>query len=431
MKPTNVRLQCANILNAVISKHASLPDALSNETNQNINLIKAWCNGVIRHYFSLTEIINLLMKKPLKEKDYDILYLIYIALFQLRTQSAPEYAVVSETVELTKLIKKNWATGLVNAILRNYCREQKKLEAKIKTIDVAFYDHPKWLISKLKNERAENWETLLRENNRVPPVWLRINQQKTNTDDYAKKLDQESTQNPFVPSALLLTESVDVTTLPGFKESFFSVQDLAAQLTAQTLELKPGLRVLDACAAPGGKTAHIAEIEPNLEKLVAIEIDSERAKLIQDNFKRLQLNTKPLQLHIADATDVSTWYDGQLFDRILIDAPCTGTGVIRRHPDIKLLKRESDIKQLCELQKKLLASLWPLLKAGGILMYSTCSILREENTKQIELFIHQTKDAEPMRLPEYWGVSQRIGVQFFQEQNGSDGFYLTKIRKTS
>lgn len=431
MKKNNVRLQCANILNSVITERTSLSYALSKETNENINLIKAWCNGVIRHYFSLSEILNLLMKKPLKEKDHDILYLLYIALFQLRTQSAPEYAVVSETVELTKLIKKDWATGLVNAILRNYCREQKKLEAKIKENDVAYYDHPKWLINKIKNERAENWEALLIENNHTPPVWLRINQQQTNTSDYANKLEQKSTQNPFVPSALLLSESIDVTTLPGFKEGLISVQDLAAQLTAQTLDLKPGLSVLDACAAPGGKTAHIAEIEPNLKRLVAIEIDPERAHFIQDNFKRLQLNSKMLQLHIADATETATWHDGQLFDRILIDAPCSGTGVIRRHPDIKLLKRESDIKQLCELQKKLLSSLWPLLKTGGILMYSTCSILREENTKQIETFISQTNGAEHIPLKEYWGTPQRCGTQFFQEQNGSDGFYIAIIQKTS
>lgn len=425
----NVRLQCANILNDVISEHYSLTSAIAKEKIENTNLVKAWCNGVIRHYFSLTEIIKLLIKKPIKEKDHDILYLIYIALFQLRTKSAPEYAVVSETVELTKLLKKTWATGLVNAVLRSYCREQKKLEEKIDKIDIAHYDHPKWLITLFKKERPENWEALLKENNALPPTWLRTNQQKTNPDDYLKLLEQEATKNPHVPSALLLSESVDIVTLPGFKEGLISVQDLAAQLTAHTLELKPGLRVLDACAAPGGKTAHIAEIEPNLEKLVALEIDPERAKLIQDNFTRLQLNTVPLQIHIADATDISTWHDGKLFDRILIDAPCSGTGVIRRHPDIKLLKRESDIKSLCELQKKLLTSLWPLLKTGGILIYSTCSILLEENTKQIDAFINNAKNAELIPLPEYWGLPQRCGLQFFQQQNSSDGFYIAKIRK--
>ncbi len=426
---SSVRLQCANILNAVVSKHCSLTSALLKENIENTNLVHAWCNGVIRHYFSLSEIIKLLMKKPLKEKDHDILYLIYIALFQLRTQSAPEYAIVSETVELTKLLKKNWATGLVNAILRSYCREQKKLEAKIKMIEVAHFDHPKWLINKFKNERPDNWESLIKENNSLPRTWLRINQQKTNVDDYLKHLKQEATKNPFVPNALLLSESADVVSLPGFKEGLISVQDLAAQLAALTLELKPGLRVLDACAAPGGKTAHIAEIEPNLEKLVAIEIDPERATLIQDNFKRLKLNTSPLQIHIADATELSTWHEGQLFDRILIDAPCSGTGVIRRHPDIKLLKRESDIKNLCILQKKLLTSLWPLLKTGGILLYSTCSILLEENTKQIETFIHKVQNAELISLPQYWGVPQRCGLQLFQQQDGGDGFYIAKLRK--
>ncbi|MDD5277513.1 MAG: 16S rRNA (cytosine(967)-C(5))-methyltransferase RsmB [Methylovulum sp.] len=429
---TNTRGVAVQVLTQVLQKGHSLTVALdqalaSVESGQDRAFIQALCYGVCRHYHYLDFILNQLLAKPLKEMDVKVLAL--IGLYQLRFMRVKTHAAVSETVHATR--KKPWAKGLINALLRTYLRDQETLEQAAKQIPPVVNSHPDWLIQHIQRDWPEQAKQILTENNQQPPMVLRVNLAKISREQYLlqlNSLDITAVAVDFCPSALMLDKPVPVEQLPDFFEGLVSVQDTAAQLAAGLLGLDTGLglRVLDVCAAPGGKTAHILETQPHLSALVAVDIDTARMQRVRDNLQRLQLSATLL---VGDAAKPLDWWDGQLFDRILLDAPCSATGVIRRHPDIKLLRRAEDIAQLQILQKSILEAVWPLLAPGGLLLYATCSVLKQENEQQVLAFLAAHSDAFIELFSGDWGRVGTYGRQILPGDQGMDGFYYARLGK--
>ena len=392
-------------------------------------LTQALCYGVIRWHDRLEAIAAALVDKPLKQRDRDVHYLFLIGFYQILYMRIPDHAVVSATVAATKELDKPWARGLVNAVLRRFLRERDELLRKVDQDPVAQYAHPFWLIERLQQQRPGRWQSILEEGNRHPPMSLRVNRTVMSRDAYIKLLDErdmKSKVSPYAPEAVILDEAVNVDILPGFRDGWVSVQDVAAQLAVGLLDLRPGLRVLDACAAPGGKTCHILESEQDLDSVLALDSDDGRLADVQDNLDRLNLHAELLK---ADAGAVDAWWDGRQFDRILLDAPCSATGVIRRHPDIKYLRSEADIAVLVEQQRRILSELWRTLKPGGILVYATCSILREENEGLLADFVRRRDDVKVLPMGEHWGNEEGIGRQVLPGQDDMDGFYYARLCK--
>jgi 16S rRNA (cytosine967-C5)-methyltransferase len=375
-------------------------------------------------------ILSQLHEKPLK--DVDIKALALVGLYQLNFMRVKPHAAVSETVLAAR--KKPWAKSLINAVLRTYLREQEALENKADQVKVAALSHPDWLVKQIEQDWPEQAQQILLENNQQPPMVLRVNLAKTSREHYLQLLNEQEIDAvaiSFCASAIKLDKPVPVEQLPGFKEGLASVQDTAAQLAAGLLDVQPGQRVLDVCAAPGGKTAHILESQPQLKELVAVDIDESRMLRVSENLQRLGLSATLL---VDDAANPAAWWDGKLFDRILLDAPCSALGVIRRHPDIKLLRRAEDIGSLQALQKTILEAVWPLLAPGGLLVYATCSILKQENEQQVLAFLASHSDAieRPLSLVETldWGVAQVCGQQIITGDSAMDGFYYARIGKS-
>jgi 16S rRNA (cytosine967-C5)-methyltransferase len=422
----NERFQALQILTTVLQDKTPLTHLMPSKADLS-PLTKDICFGVCRHYYRLSALAdNLLNKRP---KDLDLWLCLLIGLYQLHYLRIPDYAVVKDTVALVEQIKKSWAKGLVNAILRTYCREHQSRLTTLNNNPAFSYGHPEWLIQRLQKAWPHHWQGILEANDTHPPMSLRINQQQTSVADYLERLkeaDIGASKLKHASSGMVLDKPCNVQDLPGFAAGDLSVQDEAAQLAVSLLDLKPGLRVLDACAAPGGKTCHILETEPELNTCIALDIDSKRVARIQDNLKRLHLDAETLT---ADALHPSTWWDGQLFDRILLDAPCSATGVIRRHPDIKLLRTEEDISDITELQRDLLTVLWPLLAPGGILVYATCSVMPEENDKQISSFLTQHPDAHFPSSTKAWGHLTGHGWQILPGSEQMDGFFYSVLIK--
>lgn len=377
---------------------------------------RALCFGVCRYVFELEDIANQLLKK--RPKGLEVWLALLMGLYQLHHLNLPNYAVVKETVALLNHPKTQWAKGLINATLRQYCR--------LKPVALNMKNHPIWFIKKLQEAWPKDWESILKANDKHPPMSLRINQRKTTRDDYLKKIEGIAHEYSLV--GIGLDKPCDVFELPGFKEGMVSVQDEAAQLAASLLNLKPGQRVLDACAAPGGKTAHILETEPELESCLALDIDERRLNRIRENLDRLQLKANLIK---ADASTPPAWWDGQLFDRILLDAPCSATGVIRRHPDIKIIRTIEEVQEITQVQAKLLEALWPCLKPGGLLVYATCSVLPEENEMQIAYFIERHADCEFISKPYSWAKNTAHGYQILPGEHNMDGFFYSVLKKTS
>ncbi|HVV69667.1 MAG TPA: 16S rRNA (cytosine(967)-C(5))-methyltransferase RsmB [Gammaproteobacteria bacterium] len=430
----NPRTIATKILTEVTENGRSLTSALSLIDKQpkitEPALIKELCYGVLRWYFRLTALLSELMKQPLKAKDADVSNLLLIGLYQIIYLRIPDHAAVTETVNAVRDLKKPWATGLINAVLRNFLRNHETLQTKLDANPVSRYAHPLWLIKMLQQTYPDAWESILTANNQHPPLCLRVNALQISRDDYLTLLAAHGINAfavPFAPQGVVLTEPQDVNRLPGFAAGQCSVQDSAAQLAASLLMLAPGQRVLDACAAPGGKTAHIIEQQPNIAALVAVDEDEERLDKAIQNWQRLQL-PKQIQWQVANAAQ-TTWWDGQLFDRILLDAPCSATGVIRRHSDIKLLREAKDISALAAEQKALLIALWPLLKPGGLLLYATCSILPQENEEVVLGFLREELTAEEQKITASWGLAKSVGRQILPGEQGMDGFYYACLVK--
>jgi len=386
------------------------------------------CYGLLRHYYSLQTILTSLLSKPLPAKHLDIKLLLMLGLYQILYMKVPDHAAVNQSVEMSKALGKNWAGGLVNGVLRHFLREQSECVAKLKNDPVYHSDHPRWLVSRIQSAWPQQSETIFASNNHQAPLTLRVNRQVLNRETFSVALAEAGIMSRpcyFVSDGVTLMEPMDVMSIPGFADGWFSVQDEASQIAAGLLELNNNLSVLDACAAPGGKSCHMLEVAPGID-LLSLEIDPKRSLRIVENAKRLGLAAQVVQ---GDALTPQRWWSGQQFDRILLDAPCTATGIIRRHPDIKLLRKSSDVDKLASQQSALLGCLWPLLKKDGLLVYSTCSILPEENHLPVANFISHTADAAEMEISESWGMRMPVGRQLLPAVDGHDGFYYARLRK--
>jgi 16S rRNA (cytosine967-C5)-methyltransferase len=436
---TNVsaRLQALWWLTSVIQDGRSVNDIL---THQQVNpsesaFAKQLLFGSLRYYHQLKAILDQLIEKPLKQKDLDVFAVLLLGVYQLRYLSVPDHAALSESVELTRKIKKSWASGLVNGILRNYQRQFSEIDKKLAKANTFQFSHPNWIINQLAVDWLDDYQTILTANNLRAPMVIRVNQQKIGLDAYRDQLEcaeLSASIHPLAPDALVLDSACDVYKLPGFEQGLVSVQDAAAQLVVELLDLKPNLKVLDGCAAPGGKTTHILQRQPDVE-LTSVEMSAKRLEKISQTLERLGIDAdRHCQLKCADILALDDWWDGEYFDRILIDVPCSAVGVIRRNPDIKLHRKKQDLVNIVVLQAKILHRVWPLLKPGGRLVYATCSVFKDENERQILHFLENT-DAEIVRLaPEIDSQMPRhseIGHQIFPGESLMDGFYLCGLVK--
>lgn len=419
----NDRKQAVDILKQVIENKTPLSRVLKKNTTVT-PFTQEICFGVLRYYFRLNRIAQTMVKKP--PKEFDVWLVILIGLYQLAYLNTSHYAAVNETVNLLEPLKKSWAKGLVNAVLRRFVRDN--LSQKL--FDSEFDDnHPQWLLKELKKYWPQHTATILKANDSHPPMSLRVNQRHLSTQAYLQKLKEkniEAHQNSFLPHSIILKKPMAVNQLPGFHEGDVSVQDCAAQLAIGLLDLSPNHRILDACAAPGGKTAYILESVANLSFCLALDVDAHRLEKIQDNLIRLKLSAT---LKVGDALKPETWWDGILFDRILLDAPCSATGVIRRHPDIKILRTEEEIEHIATVQHDMLRALWPLLAPGGRLIYATCSIMHKENEQQIARFKQQHPNCNILNTTQPWGHCTGHGWQILPGEHEMDGFFYSILIK--
>lgn len=423
------RAKAAQILAAIMSQRSSLKYLLAPVMHKHPDkaFIKALTHGVCRHYFRLKATADLLLKQPLKPKDRDVLALILIGLFQLDYLNTPEHVALNETVQACQALKKHWARGLVTAVLRRYLRQRRGIQEGAAQKPKAYYDHPHWLLTRLQQAWPLDWESIVTINNSIAPMSLRLNPSYSDLESYLQLLREqgfEASPSHRSPIGIILNTACDPNRLPGFQEGGVTVQNIASQLVIHNWLLSTNARVLDACAAPGGKASHLLEKQPNLD-LVALEKVPARFKQLQDTFKRLQLSANLINAAIEDTHD---WWDGQLFDAILLDAPCSGTGVLRRHPDIKLLRHDQDINDLAHQQSNMLENAWPLLKNGGQLLYSTCSVLPQENQTVVQAFLdsHSQASIQPFDMPGSRAV--KPGYQLLPNEE-TDGFYGAVLEK--
>ncbi|MGE8166990.1 16S rRNA (cytosine(967)-C(5))-methyltransferase RsmB [Pseudomonas putida] len=429
----NPRLAAARALAAVLSGKASLnsslPAQLDKVDERDRGLTQDLAFGTARWQPRLDLLAAQLLQKPFKAADADVQALLLVGLYQLFYTRIPAHAAIGETVGCADKLKKPWAKGLLNAVLRRAQREGEALLADMERDPVVRTAHPRWLQKSLKAFWPEQWEAICAANNAHPPMILRVNRRHHTRDAYLALLAKagiDASACQYGSDAIVLSQACDVRGLPGFAEGWVSVQDEAAQLAADLLELAPGQRVLDACCAPGGKTCHLLEAEAGLAHVVAIDLEAKRLARVRENLDRLQLDA---ELIACDARDTASWWDGKPFQRILLDAPCSATGVIRRHPDIKLTRQADDIPALAALQGQLLDALWPTLEVGGMLLYATCSSLPTENTEVIDAFLARTPGARELDLATEAGLRQPHGRQLLAQESGHDGFYYAKLIK--
>jgi len=429
----NTRTAAAQSLLSIIEQGRSLDSVLAKrlaalDEKRDRAYVQELVYGVLRWYWRLRAQLEALLHRPLRKRDRDVEMLLLIGLYQLRYLSTARHAAVSETVAACEGLRKTWARGLVNATLRNAVRRNDELAAIGQTTIGSRTSHPGWFVNAVAADWPEHYESLLDANNERPPFTLRINRARTTRDDYIALLDEAgmtAARTVHSDCGISLDEPVPVDELPGFDAGLVSVQDEAAQLAASVLQCDGAGRVLDACAAPGGKTAHLLEQHPGAA-IVAIDRVPARTERLEASLTRLRLTA---EVHTADASRVEDWWDGVPFDRILIDAPCSGSGVIRRHPDIKHHRRADDIARLADQQGALLDSLWPLLGAGGKLVYATCSVLAAENDEVVHRFIDKTHTAAPDTIDAAWGLSTRYGRQVLTGSDNMDGFYYARLRR--
>lgn len=419
----NNRAIAAQIIFGVVDSKRSLSALLPQHT-VGINpkdkaLIQNISYGVLRHLPLLEQITTENLNTKIKNKNKIVYYLILVGIYQLLYTRIAQHAVLKETVNACSNLKMTQAKGVVNAILRNIIRNN--ITAPNAINDSITYLHPQWLIDKIKHAYPDNWQEILANNNQQAPMWLRNNQQQQSRTEYLALLQEHniSASAGALHNDILLDKAVKVQELPQFQAGSVSVQDGAAQMAAELLDLKPQQDVLDLCAAPGNKSCHILETQPNLNELVCIDISEDRINLIHENLKRLQLQATVMQ------ADAIAYNPNRQFDRILVDAPCSATGVIRRNPDIKWLRQATDIKQLVEIQELILKNSWKLLKPNGIMLYATCSILPEENQIQIKNFLAQNSNAKIINIQDH----NKSYLQILTGASKTDGFFYAKIQK--
>ncbi len=405
--------------NTVIDGHAFRSDDLD-------SLGKQLVRQTLIHYFEYTLAVDRLLTKPLPKKHGDLQCLLMVGMSAIDHLRQPEHTSVNAAVETASLLGKQWAKGLVNGVLRTFIRQREEIRFDCQKSETAALNHPQWLIRAVKEDWPDQADSIFSANLTPPPMTLRVNQLLVSRDEYAgllseKGLDHEPSQR--APGAIRLKQAVPVRELPGFASGLVSVQDESAQLASLILAPTTQESILDACAAPGGKTGHLLELAPGVD-LTAIDVDSERCGRIQDNLQRLNLNA---EIVCQDLVQYAS--GGRKFDAVLLDAPCSGTGVIRRRPDIKLLRNATDIDKLHSLQKSLLRAAWTLVNPGGRLLYATCSILRRENDAVISHFLSETTDAKAasISLPE--SISLSPGLQYLPQPFEQDGFFYALLNK--
>jgi 16S rRNA (cytosine967-C5)-methyltransferase len=425
----NIRVLAAQTVLQVADHGRSLSDLLPRNRDTldeaDRGLFQKLVYGTVRHYLSLDELARTLLTKPIQHKERVVHMLLLVGLYQLMYLNMPEHAAINETVDATKPLKKPWAKALLNAALRRFQRERDDLIASLQNQHAM----PGWLTRQLRKDYPEHWLDIMANGNDQGPMTLRVNQRQGSRDAWLGEADAAGLSveaSPVTASAVTLGQPVGVFQLPGFDQGRVSVQDEAAQQCAFILDPQDGERILDACAAPGGKTGHLLERAD--VQVVALDIDAGRLERVQENLDRIGLQA---ELKAADAADVKSWWDGTQFDRILLDAPCSGTGVIRRHPDIKLLRKPKDVEFLTTVQDKLLHRLWQTLKPGGQLLYATCSLLQRENSERVSAFVARQSDARVIPLQLTGDAGVEVGVQWLPQPGGHDGFYFALLQKVS
>lgn len=429
-KKLNVRALAAQALAPIVAQQASLSSTLpplqQRCPERDRSLLQNLVYGTAREWLYFQAIAKLLLQKP--AKDSTVQSLLAIGIYQLLRTRIPVHAAIAETVEAAKQLNLAHTSGLLNAVLRRFSQEQEALCANVAKYQHA---HPEWLVKQLRKDWPDDADAIMAANNQAADLTLRINARQTTRAEYLALLNTqaiEATPCAYSPVGIRLTQLNDVTSLPLYAQGGFSVQDESAQLAALLLNPTPNSIVLDACAAPAGKTAHLLE-QADYQHLLAIDNEAKRVQRMHENLARLQLNFPFVNVLTADASQVQDWAQDLTFDAILLDAPCTATGVIRRHPDIKLLRKASDVAQTVALQAQILAAVWPTLKVGGRLLYATCSVLKAENEHQITSFLHHTPTAKEIPLEADWGITRPHGRQIFPSIHGGDGFYYCLLEK--
>ena len=416
---TNARVIAHHAICSIVINKQSLSNDIFPVDSDDLSYAKSLTFGSIRFYHHLNDIITPYLKRPLEKKNIDIHCLLILGAYQIIHSDTPIHAAINETVGIAEVIGKPWAKGFINAILREIDRDREIIEK------TKHFSHPSWLIKKLKQDYPKNFQEILIENNKKAPMTIRVHP-SIQRDDYQKQLQEInilSQASAIAPQALILNDAVGVTKLPGFENGSCYVQDISAQLAAQLISPKKGELILDACSAPGGKTTHLSELCSEAS-IIALDRDKQRLLKVQENLNRFKNHNVTIQQGDARYKE---WWDGKLFDKILLDAPCSGTGVIRRHPDIKLLKKPKDISQITKTQSLILGNLWQLLKPGGYLLYATCSVLKDENVRQICQFLDRFKDAKNEKITLPWGDGDIGRQQLTQKEY--DGFYYAKLKK--
>ena len=433
-----LRAAAARTVDDVVSAGRSLDAALAeheqNTPPDDLPLLRLLSYGALRQHWRLMHWIGMLVDRPLRRRDSVVTQLLAIGLYQLAETRIPDHAVVSQTVEAARTLRRPKLAPLVNAILRRARRD--RIFDQEPSDECAAHDHPAWLLERLRNDWPDDWREIVAANNGRAPMWLRVAPSGGSVADMQGRLEQQGVASELLdgaPQALRLAEPMPVDALPGFAAGEVSVQDAAAQLAAPWVLAGGGRRVLDACAAPGGKTGHLLELGGDSIELTAVDRDADRLRAVADNLERLGRNAT---LMAADASKAGEWWDERPFDAILLDAPCSATGVIRRHPDIKHLRRDADIDELSRLQAALLDALWPTLAPGGRLMYVTCSVLRQENDDVVAGFLARTPDAREDNVLHDYNIRDLMrdrpcGYQVLPGTAGMDGFYYAGLTKVS
>lgn len=427
-----VRVEAVHALARVVFDGVSLRAALASSTprvadSRDRALLSAMLFAGTRGWLRFDAALPLLMDRPLPQKLRELRTLLVLALVQIAALELPEHAVVASAVDAAKALGYVKQAGMVNAVLRRFLRERDDIELQLDRDPTTRFAQPRWLIDTIRADWPDHINAILAESNVQAPLTLRINRRVSSVDAMRSRLDAagfKTLADELLPDALILADSTDVTRLPGFDEGAFSVQDGSAQRVVELMDLRDGLRVLDACAAPGGKAAHMLE-RAELD-LLALDRDASRLDRVRANLSRGGLNA---EVRVGDATQPESWFDGRVFDRILLDAPCSALGILRRQPDIRLHRRASDIPNLVAMQSQMLDALWPLLAVGGRLVYATCSILRAENENVVARFIAAHDDAHALALSTEWGEAAGVGRQRLPGDRGMDGFYHAVITK--
>ncbi|QLI82011.1 16S rRNA (cytosine(967)-C(5))-methyltransferase RsmB [Chitinibacter fontanus] len=420
-------LACETVF-AVLSGQ-NLTEALSTTWRQNPNItpqqrgaVQDIAYGTLRHLGLLEALLNTLASKPLKELELKVLLL--TTLYQLQFTRAGAHAVVDHAVNVAAKIGQGKGKGLVNAVLRSFLRQKDELVAAAQKNERAKFNHPKWWMTEMKNAYPKQWQQILQANNQHPPMTLRVNRRHSNAEQYLALLSERGiAARRLSDFSIQLEKAQSVDALPHFFDGWVSVQDWGAQAAAHLLDVKDGMRVLDACAAPGGKSGHLLELADIA--LTAIDADSGRLKRVDDNLARLNLRATVMT---ADASNPAAWWDGQQFDRILADVPCSATGVARRHPDIKWLRRPEDFAEFSRQQEKMLDQLWPLVASGGKLLYATCSVFPAENRLSAEAFARRHPDARREALSSEHIPADLIDGQLLPNSE-HDGFFYALFTK--